>query len=291
MLIQTLKRDFIVLRMLNSTRDLDIAVCQDLLEQKGQSYLVIIMKNPDLIYRTLPFFNEQKQNPSFQDFRECFAQEGQFYMVFSYYDKPLLADKYGSDSYSLLERLEIGKSLLSRIVLQNMPPSLQYEVLQERNLLLDDALQVWFNYQLEEIPAYPSLTGVRVQAELARIFQMLLSREITTQVAPELLSFIDCLEKGTFADYLDIYQAYDKVYVLLLTLLEKEEIEPKSFLFRLWERIKKLTQYVKPVLAGVVLVSALGYLIYTVAFPSNTAGAGVGGAPVFIERIGTVDIK
>lgn len=289
MLIQTLKRDFIVLRMLKSTRDLDIAVCRDLLEQNGQKYLVITLKNPDLIYRTLPFFTELKQSTSFQDFRECFAQDGQFYMVFSYYDKPLLAEKYPSGSYALTERLEIGKSLLSRMVLQNMPPSLQYEALQQRNLLLDDALQVWFNYQLEEIPAYPSLTGARVQVELARIFRELMSREIATKVSEELLDFLDRLDAGTFEKYLDIYQAYDKVYVLLTTLQETGEIEPKSFLFRLWERIKGLMKYVKPVLAGIVLVTALGYLMYTFIYPPKTAGAS--GAPVFIEKIGTVEIE
>ncbi|MFA7468008.1 MAG: hypothetical protein WCY82_07055 [Desulfotomaculaceae bacterium] len=289
MLIQTIKRDFAVLRMLESTRDLDIAVCRDLLEQQDRVYLVLTLKNPDLIYKTLPFFTKLKQNASFSDFRECFAQDGQFFLVFSYYDKPLLVEKYSAGSYALVERLEIGRSLLSRMVLLDMPPSLQYDALQERNLVLDDALQVWFNYRLEEISSYPSLTGARVQAELARIFRMLLGKEIATEVAPELLLFINNLVHGSFKDYLDVYKAYDEVYTLLMSLEEKGEIEPKSLLFRLWERAKALAGYVRPVLATVVLVTALGYLFFTFMHPPNTAGTGA--SQIIIEKIGTVDIK
>lgn len=288
MLIQTLRRKFTVLRLLKSTRDLDIAVCQDLLEKWEQTYLVITLKNPDLIYRTMPFFVAQRENPSFQDFRECFSQEGQFYLVFFYYDKPLLTEKYAEETYSLPERLAIGKSLLSRIVLQNMPANLQYEVLQERNLLLDDALQVYFNYRLEEIPSHHLLTGVKVQAELARIFGMLLHKEIATKVAEELLAFIERLEQGAFADYLAIYQAYDQLYVRLRSMQEQGEMQPKSLLFRIWERIKRLGRYVKPVLAVLILGSALGYLVYTVIYPPSAVGAG---GPVVIERIGTVNVE
>lgn len=289
MLIQTLKRDFAVLRVLETTRDLDISVCRDLLEQgEDRHYLVITVKNPDLIYRTLPFFTALQQNPAFQDFRECFAQEGQFYMVFAYYDSPLLAEKLAAGDYLLTERLEIGKSLLSRVVLQDMPPGLQYEALQEHNLLLDDTLTVRFNYRLREIPSYPSLTAARVQAELARVFRTLLAREIAAQAAEELPVFLEELERGAFTAYLDIYQAYDRVYMLLKTRQEAGEMEPKSRLFRFWDRVKGLARYVKPVLAGLVLATALGYLAYTFMCPADTAGEG--NAP-FIEKIGAVDIK
>jgi hypothetical protein len=289
MLIQTLRRNFTVLRMLKSTRDLDIAVCRDLLEKKEQLYLVVTLKNPDLIYRTMPFFAAQRQNPSFQDFRECFSQEGQFYMVFFYYEKPQLAEKLAAENYSLPERLAVGKSLLSRMVLQSMPACLLYEALQERNLLLDDALQVYFNYRLEDIPSHHLLNWAKAQAELARVFRQLLHKEIVTKVSAELLNFIERLEQGAFTDYLSVYQAYDQLYVHLRTLQEQGEIEPKSLLFRIWERIRRLGRFVKPVVVGLILMTALGYLVYTLIYPPNTVAAG--GTPVVIEKIGTVNVK
>ncbi len=289
MLIQTLRRKFTVLRMLKSNRDLDIAVCRDLLEKKEQPYLVIALKNPDLIYRTMPFFAAQREDPSFQDFRDCFSQEGRFYLVFSYYDKPRLFEKLAEENYSLQERLIIGKSLLSRMVLLNMPANLQYEALQERNLLLDDTLQVYFNYRLEEIPDHHLLTGAKVQGELGGIFRVLLQKEIATRVSAELLVFIERLEQGAFVDYLAVYQAYDQLHVLLRGMQEEGEAEPQSLLFRTWERIKGLGRFVKPVLMALILVTASGYMIYTLIHPPGTAGTG--GAPVVIEKIGTVNVE
>lgn len=284
MLIQTLKRRFEVLQVLDATRDTEVLICRDLWEEGERKYLLVVMKNPDLIYRSAPFFVEQSGNDSFKDLIECFSRESQFYVVFAYYEKPLLGERYGEERYTLSERLEIGKSLLSRMVLQNMPPSIQCEALQERNLRLDSSLQVYFNYILEEVPAYGTLNLGRVQMELARIFRLLLRQEIATQVVEEVQIFVDNLEQGEFRNYLEIYEAYDRLYVLLRGLQEVGEIHPKSFLFRLWERIKGLLRYAKPILAGLILATALGFLIYTIVYPSQTPGS----PPVVIEAIGTV---
>jgi hypothetical protein len=146
MLIHSLRKEYAVLRILKTTRDIDISVCRDSGAKKEQTQLIVTMKNPDLIYRLMPFFVEQrKNNAAFQDFQECFAQDGKLYLVFVYRDKPLLSRKIAEGDYSFRERLEIGKSLLSWMVLQQIPDCIQYDVLQEDNLLLDDALQVYFN--------------------------------------------------------------------------------------------------------------------------------------------------
>ena len=284
MLIQTLNRRFAVIMVRSTGKDADILICRDLWEQRIREYLLVAVKNPDLIYRFAPFFTQQAENFAFKDFVECFSKDGQFYIVFAYYEKPLFKEKFSEEFYFLSERLEIGKSLLSRMVLQNMPPGIQYEALQERNLLLDNALQIYFNYALEEIPSYGLFTMGRVQKELGRIFRILLRQEIATQVVDEVRIFVEDLEQCRFADYLEIYEAYDRLYDLLKELQEIGEINPKSFLFRCWERIKKMARYLKPVLAGVVLVTALGFLIYTIANP----GVRSLGPQKMIETIGTV---
>ena len=63
-------------------------------------------------------------------------------------------------------------------------------------------------------------------------------------------------------------------------------VEPRTWLFRLWERLKRLTRFVKPVLAGVVLVAAFCYLVYTLLLPAQPKGT-----PVLFDRIGTVEIQ
>lgn len=289
MLIHSLRKEYAVLRILKTTRDIDISVCRDTGAKKEQTQLIVTMKNPDLIYRLMPFFVEQrKSNAAFQDFQDCFAQDGKLYLVFVYREKPLLSKKIAEENHSFRERLEIGKNLLSWMVLQQIPDCIQYDVLQEDNLLLDDALQVYFNYQLENVTGYFTSTGSKVQPQLAKIFERIFKAEIDTRSADELPAFIEELEKGRFADYLDIYQAYDKLYDLLKNRHEQGQLEPQNFLFRLWERIKGLTRYLKPVLACIVLATALGYLVYTVANPNNVAASA---NSVIINSIGTVEIE
>lgn len=288
MLIHSLRKEYVVLRILKTTRDIDISVCRDSGARKEQARLIVTMKNPDIIYRLMPFFVEQRKNNSaFQDFQECFAQDGKLYLVFVYRERPLLSKKIAEENYSFRERLEIGKNLLSWMVLQQIPDCIQYDVLQEDNLLLDDALQVYFNYQMENVAGYFAATGSKVQPQLARIFERIFQAEIDARSADELPAFIEELEQGSFADYLDIYQAYDKLYDLLKNRHEQGQLEPRNFLFRLWERIKGLTRYLKPVLAGIVLATAVGYLVYTVANPDSVAASA---NPVIIKSIGTVEI-
>ena len=284
MLIQTLNRRFEVILVLRTGNDGDVLVCRDLWEDMPRDYLLIAVKNPDLVCRCAPFFTRQASNRKFKDLVECFSRDGLFYAVFAYYDKPLLKDKFAGELYFLNERLEIGKSLLARVVLQDMPPCILYEALQERNLLLDDALQVYFNYILEEIPYYGAISLDRAQIELGRIFRQLLRREIDTQVMEELRFFIEKLEQCAFADYMAIYEAYDVLYDRLKEMEEVGELNPKNFLFRSWEWLKKIFGYLRPVLAGVVLATALGFLIYTIANPVVRPGAGA----TVIETIGTV---
>ena len=287
MLIQTLNRRFEVIRALGSDNDTEILVSRDVWEKKEREYLMVAVKNPDLIYKCIPFFTEQQENPAFKDFVGCFSADSRFYAVFAYYKKALLKEKFNEELFSLNERLEIGKNLLSRIVLLNMPPSILYEVLQERNLLLDDALHVYFNYALKEIPIHGLFSMDRVQIELGRIFRSLLRRELATQVVDEVRLFVEDLEQCKFAGYMEIYEAYDRLYDTLKDLQEIGELNPQSFLFRCWERIKSLSRYVKPVLAGAVLILALGYLIYSINNPVIKPKAP---SPA-IETIGTVQAE
>ncbi|MDR0469832.1 MAG: hypothetical protein LBH09_07665 [Peptococcaceae bacterium] len=284
MLIQTLNRRFEVIVVLRTGHDSDVYVCRDLWEEKERKYLLAAIKNPDLVYRCIPYFSKQADNRPFKDFVECFSRDGLFYVVFAYYAKPLLKAKFGEELYFLNERLEIGKNLLSRIILQQMPPAILYEALQDRNLLLDEALQVYFNYILEEIPAYGQISLDRVQIELGRIFRFLLRQELDTQVMEGLRDFIDDLEQCRYTSYMDIYEAYDILYDRLRELQDIGELNPRNFLFRCWEWIKKMFSFLRPVLAGVVLITALGFLIYTVTNPTTTPGSGSSS----IEAIGTV---
>ena len=287
MLIQTLHKRYEVIHVRGAGHDADVLLCRDLWEEQERTYLLVAVKNPDLIHRCAPYFTAQADNRSFKDFIECFSRDGLFYIVFAWHAKPLFIDKFNEEFYFLPERLEIGKSLLSRILLLDMPPGILYEALQERNLLLDDAMQVGFNYILEDISSFNLFSMDRVQQELGRIFRLILRRELATQVIEEASLFVGDLEQCVFRDYREIYEAFDRLYDLLTILQETGELNPKNFLFRSWEWLKKAFRFARPVLAGIVLATALGYLVYTLAYPTVRPGSPV----LTIETIGTVQAE
>jgi hypothetical protein len=288
MLIRTLKHNYTVTRKLRDGNDVEVMVCRDLWKEEAREYLLVVLKNPDLIHRWAPDLVAWQKNPAFQDYLECFAQEGRLTMVFVYHAGPRFSAQWAKEVYSLTERLEIGRNLLGSVVLLNMPAAMLYEALQDRNLLLDAALRVNFNYILEEIPDYQLLTPHRAQMELARVFRVILARELATQVSEEVDNFVRGLEAGAFADYLEVFEAYDQLHDHLLTLQEQGEIQPHSLLFRAWEFIKRMAGYAQPVLAGVIIITALGFLAYTIAHPTGNTSATPG---IVIEQIGTVQIK
>jgi hypothetical protein len=207
--------------------------------------------------------------------------------VFTYYEKVLFKDKFNEEFNFIEERLEIGKSLLSRILMQDMPPGILFEALQDKNLLMDDALQIYFNYDLRYISSYALLSMDRVQTELCRIFRQLLRKEISTLVMEDVRLFINDLDQCKFGNYREIYEAYDRLYEKLLDRLELGDLNPQNFLFRCWERIKRFFRLLRPVLAGIVLITAFGFLLYTLSNPVAKPGT----PPPSIEAIGSVKLR
>ena len=64
---------------------------------------------------------------------------------------------------------------------------------------------------------------------------------------------------------------YDITARAALTLQEAGKIRPKSFGFRLWEKIKKLVRGLKYLLLALVIGALVGYLVYTIRYPSKKA--------------------
>ena len=228
----------------------------------------------------------QQSNPAFEDYLGLFTQDGDLYARFRYTQAPTLRERLEQGDLSFRERLEIGGETLARMTLLNMPPQIQYEALQERNVTVDDALRVRFNYALGPMTACSNKNMGFVCLQVQELLESLFAGELQAQSVPELLPFLDELEKTGFPDYLGIYRRYDGIRKALENRTAGAPAEPRTWLFRMWDRIKSLGRFVRPVLAGLVLIAAFCYLLYTLQAP-----AALKGTPVTFDRIGTVEIQ
>ena len=286
MIVRTLERQFVVLQVLRSEENEEICVCQDPEDEGGGLYTLARFRSPALNRYLLPMLAREKLNTAFEDYLGVFSRDGEVYARFRYTDAPLLTDRLARGDFSFRERLEIGGNLLERVTLLNMPPALQFQALRDGNVTVDDALRVRFNYVLESMDNCFNADIGFVCVRVNELLQKLFARELSARSLPELEEYLKLLEQTRFQSYLEIYAGYDRVRKALLERTLTGPAEPRTWLFRLWARLKKLTRFVRPVLGGLVLVAAFCYLVYTLLLPAQPKGT-----PVLFDSIGTVEMQ
>lgn len=286
MIVRTPERQFMVLQVLRRDENEEIFVCRDPEDEGSGLYTLARFRNPVLNRYLLPMLTRQQGNAAFEDYLGVFSQDGDVYARFRYTDAPLLLERLEGGELGFRERLEAGGNLLERMALLNMPPALQFEALRDGNITVDDALRVRFNYILESMSSCFNVDIGFICVRVSEVLRKLFAPELSARSLPDLEEYLKSLEQTDFGSYLEIYAGYDRVRKQLLLQAVSGPAEPRTWLFRLWSRIKKLSPFVRPVLAGVVLVAAFCYLVYTLLLPVQPKGT-----PVLFERIGTVEIQ
>ncbi len=288
MVIQTPEHGFSVIRVMKNSEDVDIFLCRDIYKNSDEKFMILCLKNAELIYHVLPFFASQKSNISFDDFSECFSQNGKFHVVFKYEEHQKLEEKIAEGNLRVREKLEIARNLLEKISIQDMPYCIQYEVIKLENIMVDESHNSYFNYMLKEMMMYNLLSFGLFQNELAYTLKTLFKEEIAAIISEELNDFIKKLTVGEFDKYINIYAAFDKVYHQMSQLQSQNKFEPRNFLHRLWDRIKKMMKYFKPVCTGIVIIILFGFLIYSIINPPVNVYSQGG---KYITNIGTLSIE
>lgn len=284
MIIQTLNRDYYMIQRLIHTKEMDIYLCRE--DNSHSIYRLIRLKQEDLIKAAISVFMDQKDNKANKEFVECFPKENEFYVVFHHCENVTLKQKLESEQSSLVERLEIGKNIIEKIILLNIPLFMQYEALQESNLCVASSLDIGFNFTLESIKEKDSIDIYNVSKALAAVFRICFAKELEMDASEDINSFIEYLELGKYENYFHIYQAYNVIYLRLKELYENGQIKPRGFWFRVWNRIKRIMKILKPIIYALVLFLIVGYLIYIIMQKKE-----VNEAKTVFKNIGTVEIK
>lgn len=286
MRIRTLQRDYEILQKITYDEHMEAVIGRDLLEATDQTYLILMWKEKEDIYRFLPFCSEQKSNEPFIDFVEYFPRDGFLYMVFRYYEHQPLLQCINNEPMTFLERLAVMKSLFRRMVFLAMPCYLQYEALSEQNLRIADNGEVFFNYYLSNPEFLNETTNSDILARVASIFREVFQPEFDEKLAPELLSFTESLGNGSKLKIIDICREYEEIYKELIIREENGENKPNSLGFWLWEKVKDMLRHAKLVLTILLFLALLAYLIYTILNPVYK-----GGDKIDYQNIGTLVIR
>ena len=274
MIIESMTHRYYVICRERESETYDIYRCRELNEAAHEAYLVYCVKETELIKALAHAFTGEGNFENFEEYYECFSARGGLCLVFCHYDQTTLAQKLQGEDCFLTERIAIGKRLLQRLLILDMPDFLMSEVMSVDHILVDASLSIHFRYQLEGILLPGEQRTEKIYKGLADIFTALFARELALEKCSEIPVFIQELMSGEHdrgeQGLLWVYQEYEALEELLAKASGSGYIRPNTFWFRVWDKIKLVFPVAKKIIFCLIVAVLAGYLIYGIVFPQYT---------------------
>lgn len=283
MVIQTAKKQYPVIGYLEQDGQRDVFLCENI--DRQSRCLLVRIKDQRLISAAVEFLYEQAANQAFTDFQDCFVNGEALALVFACPKGQELEEKLKGEYSSLNERLEIVKKTLERLILLDMPCFFACRSLEASNLFVTRSLDISFRYDLEGIENNRAYSMKDVQACFKETAKLVFKEELKKEVIPPMEVFLELLSQKEYSGYLELYRSFLFTEEQVLALSKQELEIPKTWLFRLWDRIKKWLKSLKRILVVGVLLAGLLYMLWTLDRLSKPAAS----AKV-VNQIGTLKI-
>lgn len=262
MLIQTFERGYQIISHVLSNDTGEIVICRDV--ATDQEYTVLRLKNKDIVSGLMVYLNTNVNPETFVDFVEHFVFEGDLCIVFKYNRGLSLSEKLKREYCSLSERMTIGRRILDRIVLLDMPLYFLKNCLAGERIIVKPSLDILFNYVPGDIRDFAAADDRAALKAFTAIFRMLFGDELARESAPPFNEFYAALQEEQQFDSIELYKQYTQMCREVEIIPEEEIVKPKSKWFLLWERVKGFARALRRFLALALLVLAVVYLAYTI---------------------------
>lgn len=283
MIIETYDKVYTVVRHSASNSKTEIYVCQNKEDQR--LYTVIQIKDKEVTNRIIEFICEQKSNKKFPDLVDHFVYKEDLHVVFTYAEGILL-EKRLKQKCTLEERMEIGKKLLEKLVLYQLPFYFQCHCLKIENIFQTDAMDIQFQYDLDDVQEHASYTAQTARAYLYQILKTLFDKELKNKVIDPMQEFLKKIQREEEIEYLKIYKTYCEVCDQIKKIPKEEMQTPKNRIFCLWQKIKSIRGIIKGSLMALIFICVFGYMVYTICMFFK-----IKGYEKHFKTIGTVQIE
>lgn len=252
---------------------------------EGVKYTIACVNDMELARKLVPVTTKANISYSFKDLHESFNADGRYYVVFSHADGRTLQQVIEKGNCNLQERLLLQKNIFEQIFLLNMPECFLYEVLRKDNIVVEDDLSVRFNYFFTDVDYYWKVQQKDCINRASGMVRELFAKELEQKSSRELMKFVRDLEEGRFSYLWDCYVVYDNIYETVLAKSEQQELEPRRFWWRAWEKFKQIFPTIRTILAAALIISAAIYLLLTLPNPVMSDNG------VTFHQIGTLEIE
>lgn len=280
MVIRTFEHEYPVIGVKESGEQYDTYICRDV--SNGGMCRIMSIKDRSMFPEIVSWLTDTINRQAFTDYREHFIFDGQLCIVMKFTQGVTLSARLATESVPFRERLEIGRRLLEKVVLQDIPDHFLAKCFEPEHIVLDKDLTVSFNYPIEEIINERSSECKR---DIETVFRLLFEKELARKVPDLLMAFFKRLPVLTEMSMIDLYSEY---YLMMGKLEKYDESseQPKTFWYKLWNKIKKLLSILKKLLIILLIVLSIVYLIYTIIDPNKNKNSNG-----HFKSIGTVEIE
>lgn len=285
MRIQYLDRCYEVIQKIRSTPALDVCVARYPDGGEWKTCTVVCVYDRELARNLILVTTKKNTSLAFQDLLESFNIGGTYYIVFRYMSGEALVQALTRHEYNFRERLLLLKNLFGRILLLNMPDCFLYEVLRKDNIIVDEALQVGFQYAFTEVEYYWQVEENHCVHRIGELVQDLFQKELTEKSVRELEEYARNLTQGKYEDIWSCYEAYHTLYDRLLQRADSSQIRPGRIWWRAWEAFKAWLPVWKSVLAVLLILISGVYLLLHLPNPVQSEDG------ITFAQIGTLEIK
>ena len=283
MVIKTLDKTYTVIRELLGQYSIDRYICRE--DDSEVLSTVICIRDKDVIKRVVEFLMQQQRNHKFVDFKECFFFEGNLNAAFAYKEGRTVSEFLTDSECPLEQRLSMMRAVLEKLMLLSMPNYFMWDALDRTHVYFTSSLEVFFQFGFWKISDYAKYDFTAVQQQYAKFFELLFSEELMKESIPPLTEFLLDVREAKFADLPELFTAYDRLEKEVLSESEEDRALPKTWPFRLWDKIKGFFPVIRRIAMVVLFVAAMLFLIWSLRQTLSQ-----GGQLKQFERIGTLDI-
>lgn len=260
MVVRSMSRSYELVRTLDLKGVAIHGLWRTLQDGEEQFIHMIQISKKDLDREWIPYIQEMEENKAFTDLSEVFFDQDFVYMAFQWRDGIPLNVILETQNLTMEQRFTLGKAVLERILILNLPLFLQRDALNAEEILVATDLSVDFNYSFSDME-WMSGTA-ETASRFAGLIDLLFAAELKGGLYPELKELRERLWEDKSKTVLAVYQEYLSLAGIVNQERKPPEKEKKEpFLARIKKKTGIFIMIFK-ITAGLAVISASALLLY-----------------------------
>lgn len=256
MVIRNLSKQYRIIREWGTSGEITQYICRE--EEEQKDCRIAVQNLGQVSNNEIRFLMEQVNNCRFQDFIDFFTDSENLYVVMAHAGEESLKAKLAEEC-SFRERMEIGKNLLEHILLSDIPDYFFQASMDTELIYVSPSLEIGLCYDLSYLDEFESAGFQKGAFKLGRILWELYREELSIRAFGPMEGLIYDLENSGFSSVLEVYERFQEIYREWAGK-KREQMEPESFPFRMWKRIKQAGKFLKTAAAVGIMALAVVYL-------------------------------